>query len=145
VTNECEEGATVDGSNEHISLDNLANEIIKQQNEAAGDGKEFSDVEISFTVKTTTCPDLTVVDLPGMFENAGSGQNKDAPKQVEKMVKRYCRDKNTIMMCVSDANVDLENCKGLKVCRQIDREGERTIGVLTKCDKLEDGQEIKIL
>ena len=79
MNNECEEGATFDGSNEHISLDNLANEIIKQQNKAAGDRKEISDVEISFTVKTTTCPDLTVVDLPGMFENAGEGQNKNAP------------------------------------------------------------------
>ena len=49
------------------------------------------------------------------------------------------------MMCVSDANVDLENCKGLKVCRQIDPEGKRTIGVLTKCDKLDDGQERKVL
>ena len=32
------------------------------------------------------------------------------------MVRMYCKDNNTIMMCVSDANVDLENCKGLKVC-----------------------------
>ena len=92
MTNECEEGATFDGSNAHseegatfegsnahISLDDLANEIIKQQNKAAGYGKEISNVEISFTVKTTTCPDLTVVDLPGMFENAGDGQKKDAP------------------------------------------------------------------
>ena len=79
MTNECEEGATCDDSNEHISLDNLAKEIIKQQNKEAGDGKEIWDVTISFTVKTTTCPDLTVVDLPGMFENAGEGQNKNAP------------------------------------------------------------------
>ena len=79
MANECEEGATFDDSNEHISLDNLANEIIKQQNKAAGDGPDISEDVISFTVKTTTCPDLTVVDLPGMFENAGEGQNKNAP------------------------------------------------------------------
>jgi len=61
------------------------------------------------------------------------------------MVENYCKDENTIMLCVSNALVDLENCKGLNVCRKIDFEGKRTIGVLTKCDRLDIGQESKVL
>ena len=42
-------------------------------------------------------------------------------------------------MAVSPANQDLANSDGLKLARRVDPSGERTIGVLTKIDLMDQG------
>jgi dynamin 1-like protein len=42
-------------------------------------------------------------------------------------------------MAVSPANQDLANSDALKLARKVDPYGERTIGVLTKIDLMDDG------
>ena len=45
----------------------------------------------------------------------------------------------SLIMAVSAANSDLAVSDGLKIAKQIDPEGERTIGVLTKIDLMDEG------
>jgi len=47
--------------------------------------------------------------------------------------------KTAIIMAVSPANQDLANSDALKLARRVDPYGERTIGVLTKIDLMDDG------
>jgi dynamin 1-like protein len=42
-------------------------------------------------------------------------------------------------MAVSPANQDLANSDALKLARRVDPYGERTIGVLTKVDLMDEG------
>ena len=42
-------------------------------------------------------------------------------------------------MAVCAANVDLANSDGLKLARKVDPLGERTIGVITKIDLMDEG------
>ena len=42
-------------------------------------------------------------------------------------------------MAVCAANVDLANSDGLKLARRVDPLGERTIGVITKIDLMDEG------
>ena len=42
-------------------------------------------------------------------------------------------------MAVCAANVDLANSDGLKIARKVDPHGERTIGVITKIDLMDEG------
>lgn len=42
------------------------------------------------------------------------------------------------MLAVSPANVDVANSDSLKLAREYDPNGERTIGVFTKMDLIED-------
>jgi dynamin 1-like protein len=42
-------------------------------------------------------------------------------------------------MAVCAANVDLANSDGLKLARKVDPFGERTIGVVTKIDLMDEG------
>lgn len=44
-----------------------------------------------------------------------------------------------LIMAVSPANNDIAVSDGLKIARQVDPEGERTIGVLTKIDLMDEG------
>jgi replication fork clamp-binding protein CrfC len=52
---------------------------------------------------------------------------------------RYITPKNAIIMAVCAANVDLANSDALKIARRVDPLGERTIGVITKIDLMDEG------
>jgi dynamin 1-like protein len=51
----------------------------------------------------------------------------------------YINKPNSIILAVSPANVDLVNSESLKLARQVDPQGRRTIGVLTKLDLMDHG------
>lgn len=59
------------------------------------------------------------------------------------MAKRYCSDPKTIILCVIPANQDLSTSDGLKLAREWDPKGERTIGVITKIDIMDKGTSAK--
>ena len=55
----------------------------------------------------------------------------------------YCKDPKTIILCVIPANQDLSTSDGLKLAREWDKAGERTIGVVTKIDIMDKGTNAK--
>lgn len=55
----------------------------------------------------------------------------------------YCKDPKTIILCVIPANQDLSTSDGLKLAREWDKVGERTIGVVTKIDIMDKGTNAK--
>jgi dynamin 1-like protein len=61
-------------------------------------------------------------------------QPKDIEKQIRDMIIKYITKPNAIILAVTAANVDLANSDGLRLARDVDPEGARTIGVLTKVD-----------
>ncbi|KAK3681086.1 dynamin family protein [Podospora appendiculata] len=78
---------------------------------------------------------LTVIDVPGIFRLTAEGvtTNKDK-KLVIDMVKRYIRDPRTIILAVLPANVDVFTQEILALAKEYDKDGEYTLGVLTKPD-----------
>ena len=44
-----------------------------------------------------------------------------------------------MILALSPANTDLANSDSLKLAREVDPQGERTIGVLTKIDLMDEG------
>jgi dynamin 1-like protein len=55
------------------------------------------------------------------------------------MISVYIQNPNSIILAVSSANTDLANSDALKLAREVDPEGERTVGVLTKLDIMDKG------
>lgn len=55
---------------------------------------------------------------------------------------QYCMPKNTIIMAICPANIDLANCDALNLARRCDTSGDRTIGVLTKIDLMDEGTNV---
>lgn len=82
---------------------------------------------------------LTLVDLPGLTKIPIGDQPSDIEKQVLALIREYIAKPNSIILAVSPANVDLVNSEGLKLARQVDPQGKRTIGVLTKLDLMDHG------
>jgi len=46
------------------------------------------------------------------------------------MIMSYIKNPNTIILAVTPANVDLANSDSLKLAREVDPEGNRTLGVI---------------
>ena len=55
------------------------------------------------------------------------------------MVNSYIEQPNALILALSPANTDLANSDSLKLAREVDPQGERTIGVLTKIDLMDEG------
>eukprot|EP00792_Barthelona_sp_PAP020_P005375 TRINITY_DN2623_c0_g2_i1.p1 TRINITY_DN2623_c0_g2~~TRINITY_DN2623_c0_g2_i1.p1 ORF type:complete len:478 (-),score=136.55 TRINITY_DN2623_c0_g2_i1:89-1522(-) len=55
------------------------------------------------------------------------------------MCLEYISNPNAIILAVSAANTDLANSDGLQLAREVDIEGKRTLGVITKIDLMDSG------
>lgn len=82
------------------------------------------------------------MDLPGLTKVPVGDQPRDIEKQIKDMLLKYITKPNAIILAVTAANTDLANSDGLKLARETDPEGVRTIGVLTKVDLMDPGTDV---
>ena len=82
---------------------------------------------------------MTLVDLPGITRVPVGNQPKDIEDRIRKMILEYIKHPSCVILAVSPANVDLANSDALTLAKQVDPEGSRTIGVLTKLDIMDRG------
>lgn len=81
---------------------------------------------------------LTIIDVPGIFRTTeGVTTNKDK-ELVKEMVKRYIKDNRTIILAVLPSNVDVATQEILTLAEEADPAGDRTLGILTKADLLNE-------
>lgn len=52
---------------------------------------------------------------------------------------KYVTPPNALILAISPANQDLATSSSLKLAREIDPNGDRTIGVITKIDLMDAG------
>jgi len=83
--------------------------------------------------------DLTLVDLPGITKVATGDQPLDIESKIQDLCLKYIEPKNAIIMAVCPANNDIANADALKMARKVDPSLERTVGVLTKVDIMDEG------
>ena len=86
---------------------------------------------------------LTLVDLPGMTRVAVGDQPADIERQIRDMVLTYITKESCLILAVSPANQDLANSDALKISKEVDPQGLRTIGVITKLDLMDQGTDAK--
>ena len=94
-------------------------------------------VEISGPEK----PHLTIVDLPGLIHSENKKQSAADVKLVWGMVRAYMENKRSIILAIISAKNDYANQAILKLAKEIDSGGTRTLGVITKPDMLPVGSE----
>ncbi|PNH01458.1 Dynamin-like protein C12C2.08 [Tetrabaena socialis] len=111
--------------------------VTEATNAVAGhdENKGVTDVELRLHWQSKGTSDFDIIDLPGLVINAMGKQPKDIPEQIESIVKKYCTDPDTFIMCICSALTDASNFKALKVAKKVDSELKRTVVVLTKLDK----------
>lgn len=83
---------------------------------------------------------LSLVDLPGITRVPVGDQPSDIEIQIRNMVMTYIKPKNAIIVAVTAANTDLANSDALQLAKEVDPEGKRTVGVITKIDLMDKGK-----
>ncbi|GAB7342218.1 hypothetical protein MBLNU457_g0464t1 [Dothideomycetes sp. NU457] len=102
--------------------------------------RAFSRDVLSFEIIGPTCPQYTLVDLPGLIHSENRYQSKADVAMIKTMVEHYVKDKRTIVLAVVSAKNDYANQIILDVAKKLDA-SERTLGVITKPDSLSAGTE----
>ncbi|KAH9893600.1 Dynamin central region-domain-containing protein [Cubamyces lactineus] len=120
-------------------FDEIRREIEQETFRVAGQNKGISKLPIHLRIYSPNVLDLTLVDLPGLTKIPVGDQPSDIERQIRSLVIDYISKPNCVILAVSAANVDLANSEALKLARQVDPQGRRTIGVLTKLDLMDAG------
>jgi dynamin 1-like protein len=120
----------------------IRQEIVRETDLKTGKNAGISAVPINLRIYSPHVLTLTLVDLPGLTKVPVGDQPKDIERQIKEMVLKYISKSNAIILAVTAANTDLANSDGLKLAREVDPEGNRTIGVLTKIDLMDKGTDV---
>ncbi|KIL62477.1 hypothetical protein M378DRAFT_12811 [Amanita muscaria Koide BX008] len=113
-----------------------------------GDDKDLSDHELSFSINCVSLQisgsdvaDLSFCDLPGLIASVGVGGNTNDIALVESLVVSYIKKPSCIILLTVACETDFENQGAHRLAKQYDPQGKRTIGVLTKPDRIPTGEE----
>ncbi|KAK9766662.1 vacuolar protein sorting-associated protein 1, variant 4 [Basidiobolus ranarum] len=120
----------------------IREEIVKETETKTGKNGGISPQPINLRIFSPNVLTLTLVDLPGLTKVPVGDQPKDIEKQIRDMIIKYITKPNAIILAVTAGNTDLANSDGLKLAREVDPEGLRTIGVLTKIDLMDHGTDV---
>lgn len=112
----------------------IRDEIVRDTEAKTGKNAGISSQPINLRVFSPNVLTLTLVDLPGLTKVPVGDQPKDIERQIRDMLLKFISKPSCIILAVTAANTDLANSDGLKMAREVDPEGTRTIGVLTKVD-----------
>ncbi|KPP72325.1 dynamin-1-like protein-like, partial [Scleropages formosus] len=66
-------------------------------------------------------------------------QPKDIEVQIRDLILKYISNPNCIILAVTAANTDMATSEALKVAREVDPDGRRTLAVVTKLDLMDAG------
>uniref|UniRef100_A0A452VCS0 dynamin GTPase n=1 Tax=Ursus maritimus TaxID=29073 RepID=A0A452VCS0_URSMA len=118
-------------------------EIEAETDRVTGTNKGISPVPINLRVYSPHVLNLTLVDLPGMTKVPVGDQPPDIEFQIRDMLMQFVTKENCLILAVSPANSDLANSDALKVAKEVDPQGQRTIGVITKLDLMDEGTDAR--
>ncbi|KAM3560216.1 hypothetical protein ARSEF4850_003753 [Beauveria asiatica] len=102
-------------------------------------GKAFSGDILRIEVNGPDRPHLTIVDLPGLIHSENKHQSASDIQLINSVVQGYMKEPRSIILAVVSAKNDYANQIVLKLAREADPRGTRTLGVITKPDTLIPG------
>ncbi|KAI6701679.1 hypothetical protein NL676_016003 [Syzygium grande] len=121
---------------QHLSLHEIQAYIEAENMRLEREPCQFSSKEIIIKVDYKYCPNLTIIDTPGLIAPAPGRKNRALQGQaraVESLVRAKMQHKEFIILCLEDCS-DWSNATTRRVVMQIDPELSRTIIVSTKLD-----------
>ncbi len=125
-----------------FDFNKIREEIVRETEAKTGRNAGISPAPINLRIYSPNVLTLTLVDLPGLTRVPVGDQPRDIERQIQEMVLKQISKPNAIILAVTAANTDLANSDGLKLAREVDPEGQRTIGVLTKVDLMDEGTDV---
>uniref|UniRef100_A0A8C5CXX9 Dynamin-1-like protein n=1 Tax=Gadus morhua TaxID=8049 RepID=A0A8C5CXX9_GADMO len=123
----------------YTDFEEIRQEIEAETERLSGTNKGVSDEPIHLKVFSPHVVNLTLVDLPGLTKVPVGDQPNDIELQIRDLILKYISNPNSIILAVTAANTDMATSEALKVARDVDPEGRRTLAVVTKLDLMDAG------
>uniref|UniRef100_A0A8D0DBF3 Interferon-induced GTP-binding protein Mx n=1 Tax=Sander lucioperca TaxID=283035 RepID=A0A8D0DBF3_SANLU len=124
-------------------FDEIRKEIEAETRRLTGSNKGISPVPINLRIYSPHVLNLTLVDLPGITKVPVGDQPADIEYQIRDMIMQFICKENCLILAVTPANTDLANSDALKLAKDVDPQGQRTIGVITKLDLMDEGTDAR--
>ena len=116
------------------------------KSDSTGVQSQFSTDVLRLEIDGPDQEHLSIIDVPGLFQRHKEGVTTKADIElVQKMVYGYMRNPRSVMLTVIPANVDIATQGILEKAEELDPEGIRTLGVLTKPDLVDKGAEHNVV
>ncbi|GAB1525582.1 hypothetical protein RhiTH_008745 [Rhizoctonia solani] len=103
--------------------------------------RSFSQNCVIVVLSGNELSDLNFVDLPGLIANVADDRNIGDIELVKGLVTSYVSRPSCLILLTISCESDFENQGAGRLAREHDPQGLRTIGVLTKPDRIERGSE----
>ncbi|KAI9456485.1 P-loop containing nucleoside triphosphate hydrolase protein [Boletus coccyginus] len=114
----------------------LLQDDISDENEVS-----FSKNYVSLEISGPELTDLSFVDLPGLIASVGRGSDDRDIELVKSLVTSYIEKPSCVILLTVACETDFENQGAHHLAKQYDPDGKRTVGVLTKPDRIPAGDE----
>ncbi|KAI0078419.1 hypothetical protein K474DRAFT_1744981 [Panus rudis PR-1116 ss-1] len=101
---------------------------------------QFSSNVVCIDISGPDVTDLSFIDLPGLISNVAPGEDRSSIDAVRNMVREHIQG-NTLILLTITMRDDIDNQGAADLAHSEDPEGARTIGVLTKPDLIQYGEE----
>ncbi|XP_038616967.1 dynamin-1-like protein isoform X3 [Tachyglossus aculeatus] len=123
----------------YTDFDEIRLEVENETERISGNNKGVSPEPIHLKIFSPNVVNLTLVDLPGMTKVPVGDQPKDIELQIRELILRFISNPNSIILAVTAANTDMATSEALKIAREVDPDGRRTLAVITKLDLMDAG------
>lgn len=67
-------------------------------------------------------------------------QPEDIENQIRNLIIKYIANPNSIILAVTAANTDMATSEAIKMAKEVDPDGRRTLAVITKLDLMDAGK-----
>ncbi|KAL4923598.1 P-loop containing nucleoside triphosphate hydrolase protein [Aspergillus undulatus] len=101
----------------------------------------FSDDVLRVEISGPDKPELTLVDLPGLYYSTSQQQGKEGITIVRNLTEKYMKNSRSIILAVISAKTDYHLQEVLNIAETFDGKRHRTIGIITQPDILESNSE----
>ncbi|CAH0721613.1 unnamed protein product, partial [Brenthis ino] len=120
-------------------FDEIRREIEQETDRKAGNNKGICPEAINLKIYSTRVVNLTLVDLPGITKVPIGDQPEDIENQIRNLIIKYIANPNSIILAVTAANTDMATSEAIKMAKDVDPDGRRTLAVVTKLDLMDAG------
>ncbi|XP_017754034.1 PREDICTED: dynamin-1-like protein isoform X2 [Eufriesea mexicana] len=123
----------------YTNFDEIRSEIEHETERMAGHNKGICPEPINLKIYSASVVNLTLIDLPGITKVPVGDQPEDIESQIRQLVLKYICNPNSIILAVVTANTDMATSESLKLSKDVDPDGRRTLAVVTKLDLMDAG------
>ena len=127
----------------YYDFNEICTEIERDTDRVCGSNKNLKNQPINLRIYSPDVLNLTLIDLPGATKVAVGDQPKDIGKQIRSMIMSYACKPNCLILAVTAANTDLANSDAIEIAKEVDPQGKRTLGVVTKLDLMDRGTDAR--